>query len=65
MKTYVSIYYGFDFETPLYQFDNGNEANRFIKGKLWKRVETWIIISIIYSSAVIMDLHKFALEMSI
>lgn len=31
MKTYVSIYYGFDFETPLYQFDNENEANRFIK----------------------------------
>lgn len=31
MKTYVSIYYGFDFETPLYQFDNENEATGLLR----------------------------------
>lgn len=48
MKTYVSIYYGFDFETPLYQFDNGNEANRFIKESFEKELKLELY-SIIYS----------------
>lgn len=48
MKTYVSIYYGFDFETPLYQFDNENEANRFIKESFEKELKLELY-SIIYS----------------
>ena len=48
MKTYVSIYYGFDFETPLYQFDNENEANRFIKESFENELKLELY-SIIYS----------------
>ena len=46
MKTYVSIYYGFDFETPLYQYEN--EANRFIKESFEKELKLELY-SIIYS----------------